>query len=318
MKFPTLIILCVFFFLVSAYAECEIDGSWTKNEYDAGNTMKFEGEISPSSGFIEIELLNDNNDKVAKVEERQITDDFEFEFDTDNSYLNGDYKIKVYYTKYANGTDCDETLTSTAKLNTSNKIGDIGLNVTIVQSPGTNTESVDGSPVETAWGEITSKIDVTGPKGWASSFNIDGTQLAPGSSLGTVDLHLTQCQKNEDILTSYKTISDFLNSDYDDVLTLTQEKATLAERIEGYEDQIWGVDGNGGLNGEIRNLTRQVSSWKTTAESKWDFPPPFIIGTLSGILIIISLRKYMLAMASKEEPPNQGTEENEQDIIVHE
>jgi hypothetical protein len=135
-------------------------------------------------------------------------------------------------------------------------------------------------------GTITSIIDVKGIAGLAPSFRIDGTQLAKGTSLGTINLKLTQCQTNKDIMEAYDKIGDFLSSNYTNVLSFQLENERLETENFELDDDIKN------LNREINNLTSQVTEWKTIAGGKWDVWLIFLIGLPMGIFIILLIQYY--------------------------
>jgi hypothetical protein len=298
-----LTILCIIAFAGVGSADCDVTGEWSKASYIGGETMRFVGETDPSSGFIRGYIENPLGDRVYEIPLTQVGEDFEFNVKTSDAYLNGTYKARVFYDKYPNGTTCSPTtsVTASANLKTNNTRGDLYLNITIDQKYSTQAISVTGSPVDTPLGTLTSLITGTGIPGLVPSIKIGGTQLAPGAGIGSINLELTQCQKNEDILQSYNDISSFLNSDYTDVLSMTQQKALLERNVEELSSEKYV------LQRENNNLTGQVSQWKTTAESKWDSWLVFVVGMPLGFLMLILFRLYAekAQMLANKEPPSQ-------------
>lgn len=308
MKSPLPLIL-VLFLATAASATCEIDGEWTKNSYGPTESMKFEGDIDPPSGFVRGRVENPLGDTIAEIPLKQIDDEFEVSIDVNESWLNGTYTARFYYDSYSNGTPCEDSIYAETLLKTNNSDEDIELDVILrIESNASKTE-VEGSPVETPLGRITSKVVAQAVSGLPPSIKIEGTQLVPGTSLGTVDLHFTVCQTNENILSSYQEMANFLKSNYSDVSYYIAENSRLNKTVEDQEDTILGLVGN------LSTWKARSQNWEGVANSKVDYPVAMLIFLPLGMMLMVLIQVLARRMSDKGGPP--PALEDSHGIIVH-
>lgn len=291
MEVPPSAIAVISFFLLIGSAQavtCSIDGDWGKASYNGGQTMKFSGSIAPTSGFIRAIVLNPFGDTVYNMSERQIYQTFQINFTTATSYLNGTYRVKVYYTKLSNTTACGEVVNEPVNLNTTNVKGNLYLNLTINQSLSTSPVNITGAPVETPLGTLTSRITGYGAKGLVPSITLLGTQLAPGTSFGNLNIALTECLQNEQARIAYQNVANFLASNYTNVMMYANENERLKAEI--------GNDSRGYIH-DIRNLTTDLANsradtnlWRNIAGGKWEPWLGLILGAMIGIAILLIIQ----------------------------
>lgn len=293
MKSPLVIgFLLVLLSVSVSAATCSIDGDWTKTQYYGGDTMRFDGSISPTSGFISGYIENPVGDKVAQIPNTEITSDFDIRVKTNGSYLNGTYRVRMTYVSFANNTPCGESISVSTGLKTNNTKGDLNLNLTIAQSFNTAVIDITGAPVETPLGTLTSRIRGSGIPGLVPSIKLVGTQLAAGSSIGNININLTQCQNNENIMKAYRDIGNFLSSNYSDTVGFQLEN----ERLKGIiGDEMSGLTKEkADLEADKLNLTSQVSTWKAIAGGKLDWWLAAIVFVLLGFFGHILLQRAIL------------------------
>jgi hypothetical protein len=284
-KTPLLLALLVLLPYVAA--ECAITGSWSAVAYNAGQTMEFEGDISPSSGFIHGYIENSVGDKIAVLATRQISSDFLVRINTNKTYLNGTYTAHFFYDAYANTTLCGKSIVKSTTLRGNNSKGDLVLNIVLSQGYPNQTVNVTGAPVETSLGTITTTLRGVGVKGLMPSFRLNGTQLVAGQGIGNINLQLTQCQQNEDILSSYQRVGSFLNSNFTNMVQYEQEKV----RLQGEIDQTQFLLGN--MTGERDKSIEETKKWISIAGGKWDVWFAVLMIIICSFLAVLAKDRFI-------------------------
>lgn len=196
----------------------------------AGETLEFEGDISPDGGFVNGWIENELGHKVAELHTTQITDDFNIKLKTNGSFFNGTYKAHINYVQYANGTTCGASIVGSTFLKTNTTVGEVDLNIVLSQSYNTSPFELQGAPVETPLGSINTVIKGSAVQGLAPSIKLHGTQLVAGTNLGSLDILLSICQQNEEVMSSYSQVSDFLNGSFADIVKY--ERALESEQLK--------------------------------------------------------------------------------------
>lgn len=270
----------------SVYADCDIDGDWTDSEYTAGEKMKFSGSITPSSGFISGYLENPVGDRVLEIPARQIDSTFEISILTNQSYLNGTYKAKITYNDYANGSSCGQSVVSSADLITTNTQENLELEIQLTQKMNQNTFSYTGTPVDTSLGRIETVIVGKGATALPSSIKLMGTKLVQGEGIGDIDIQLSMCQTNEEILTAYKQVSTFLNSSYTDVVSYEKAISSLQGDLNDTEGEVIL------MRGERDDARNSEKEWMRNANSKLEWWLGLLIFLPLGFVGHIMFMRY--------------------------
>ena len=295
MNFPACFAALVSCFSVIALAssaiaaDCDIDGGWSDTEYVGGDNMIFSGTISPSSGFIKAYIENPLGDKIYTLPSTQINSTYRLTFETSQTHLNGTYRARVYYDLYPNGTECGQSLSEATNLITNNTDGALNISINLSQTYATTPFSIDGAPVDTPLGTITSKITGSAVPGLVPSFKISGTQLAPGANIGDIDIQLSSCQNNQNILDSVTSVSAFLNSSLVELEVCKEGRITDSVAISD-------------LNTLVENKTQEITARdERIAEYKAGDAFPGKIHTIWGIVFFIPMGMILLVLIQQQD-----------------
>jgi len=309
MKIPKFLVLLVLIHVASA--TCDIDGEWTRESYVPNQTIKFEGSISPTSGFIYGYVENPLGDEIARIRERQVGEDFEFELDANSSWLNGTYEAHFYYTRYYNGTEfveCEpvESVTDIMVLKTNNSKTDVKLDVVLDMSALSATQDLKKSAIEVFGHTVTSSGTATGYAGLIPDISLNSLKLnTQQNPLTSVNMNLEMCPSQQEWMDAYVKVSEFLNNSYDDVIECNKMVTRRESEIQDLSLQL------DNMTGQRDKRTRLLRECERREAGKIEYLPALIIFGIVGAVFLRMLQvmdeKHLIRRKKKPLPiPPKG------------
>lgn len=228
----TVALLCIALLPTVFAANCSISGSWDDPSILGGQKAVFNLEISPGSGFVDIEFRNEFNDLLWSDYHLQIPEEYQIKISTEPDWINGTYYLEIFYDETSNGSDCDKTLASQLEVRTSHN-RTASIDITVEQSYTLVDTAQTCIPITSD----TSTFDIcatgSAAKGLVESLFFDDIQVVPGTNLGNIQLGITTCTADIELQDSIKTLDDKLVQMADERDMLMVENGRLNALICG-------------------------------------------------------------------------------------
>lgn len=224
-------LLGILLLVATVSAECNVTID-IDDEFDGGDEVVFTVEIEPVGGFMLFEIENPLGQTIYSLE-RQINDDITLAFDTNKTFLGGEYKVIATYEDYfLNGSLVSCDVTEDEKFDINTDFSDTSSKIKIQVDSTYEKKDIETSGIVKKNG-VTYDVTLTG-KGVPSiipDFLIEDTDLINDfGGGGTLNMEFKTCESDEESLQVQGDLAEWLNTMKTDCDNAKSLKDTCVER----------------------------------------------------------------------------------------